>query len=116
MFNVYHIGIVESVISKKEKGTISSDDSVQAVVNMWDDNLIILLVDKKLANKIKKGDYVLSDYRPSAPTSLNRKMIINKILPKAQGKRIFEMFNKDFEKRKGIDHGERILPPMQYIR
>ena len=51
---MYHIGIVQHVILPDRKGVISADASVQAVVRMWDNNLLILLVDKRIGKKIRK--------------------------------------------------------------
>ncbi len=98
---MYHIGKVIEVISQiKDKKVKSADRKIQAVVNMWDENMLILEVDKKIASAIVVGDYVLADYSPISSSSPYRKMIITKILPKEKGKRIFEEFQKMFSKRK----------------
>jgi len=99
---MYHIGIVEYMISPSQKGMVSSDDTVQAVVRMWDENLLILLVDKKICNKVKKGDYVLSDYTPMTPTSKHRKLYITKILPKDEGSKIWNEFQAEADRRKNM--------------
>jgi hypothetical protein len=113
--NVYHIGVIEHVISPKGKGVVSSDDTMQAVVKMWDNNLLILLVDKKISRKVKKGDYVLSDYTPMSPESRHRKLYVTKVLPKKEGARIWKEFQGEAERRKKAL--KQIKPPYSpYIR
>jgi len=112
---MYHIGLVQYVISPSSKGMVSSDTSVQSVVRMWDENLLILGVDKKLLGKIRKGDYVLADYTPLSPESGHRKLTIIKILPSDEARMIWEEFQSEFERRKSMANQ---APPGQvrYVR
>jgi len=80
---------------------------------MWDDNLIILRIEKKIGNKIKKGDFVLADYSPISDNSPYRKMIVTKILPKEKGEFIWGEFRSEYEKKRP---GEARRQPMPYIR
>jgi len=109
---IYHIGKVIEVISTKG-GIKSADATTQAVVRMWDENLLILKVDKKLANGIKKDDYVLADYTPLSEQSPYRKMTIVKILPNEKGEMIWHEFRAEYERRK---QGDIKRQPMPYIR
>jgi hypothetical protein len=115
LFLMYHIGIIEYVISPKDRGVVSSDDSVQAVVKMWDGNLLILLVDKKISRKVKKGDYALSDYTPMSPESKHRKLYITKVLSKKEGSKIWKHFEKEYDRRKKAFRAKRPSQAPRYI-
>lgn len=80
---------------------------------MWDENLLILKVDKKISGKLKKGDIVLADYTPISDSSPYRRMIVTKIIPKERGESILGEFRSEHEKRK---QGEVKRAPMPYIR
>ncbi|MFH1394418.1 MAG: hypothetical protein ABII71_04830 [Candidatus Micrarchaeota archaeon] len=96
---MYHLGIVQHLI--RPNGSVkSSDDSTQAVIRMWDENLLMILVDKKLGPKIKEKDYVIADYTPITADSPNRKMVIVKVLPAEKGKKMWRDFEKELERKK----------------
>ncbi len=114
---MYHVGIVEHIISPAHKGVVSSDETVQAVVRMWDENLLILPVHKKIVKKIKKGQYVLNDYTPMSPVSRYRNLVVVKILPAKDGKKIWDEFKGELDRRKVmIKKMEPTAPPLRYIR
>ena len=114
---MFHIGKVEKVVLAKGKNVVSSDTSIQAMVKMWDDNLLILQVDKKIAGQLKENDYVLADYTPVAPDSPHRKMVIMKIVRGELAKSIWKGFEKEFEKKKQKPEGAKEQQmPMPYIR
>jgi len=110
---MFHIGKVKYVIKADKK---SADSSVQAAVKMWDDNLIILDVDKKISAAIKPDDFVLADYTPMAAESINRKMVITKILDEKKGREIYLDFSKEFERKKEMIKTQPVSNPMPYIR
>jgi len=113
---LYHIGIVEQVISPDGKGVISADTVVQAVVRMWDENLLIIAVDKKIGKNVKKGDYVLTDYSPMSASSQHRKLCITKILPQDSGSKVWTEFKDEFERRKAAMQQTPPQQPVRYIR
>ena len=113
---MYHIGIVEQVISPEGKGMISADASVQAVVRMWDDNLLIIAVDKKISKSVKKNDYVLTDYSPMSASSQHRKLCVTKILPQDAGSKVWTEFKDEFERRKASMQQNPPQQPVRYIR
>ncbi len=113
---MYHIGIVLYLISPDKNGVVSADDTVQTVVRMWDQNLLILLVDKKIAKKVKKGDYVLGDYTPISETSNHRKLLISKILSKHEGKEIWEEFEAEYHKQRRMAEEQKMSTQVKYIR
>jgi hypothetical protein len=107
--------MVQQVISPG-RGIVGSDTSVQAVVKMWDENLFILGVDKKIAKAVRKGDYVIVDYTPLSDVSVNRKLRLIKVLPVETGSSIWAEFRDEYEKRKSKPN--QAAPPQQlrYIR
>ena len=115
---MYHIGIVEHIISPSKKGVVSSDESVQAVVKMWDENLLILPVHKKLHKSIREGQFVLNDYRPMSAMSRHRNLVVIKILPDKDGKGIWDGFQKELDRRKSAMRRaqDTAPPPVRYIR
>jgi len=113
---MFHIGKVEKIILSKSKGVISSDNTVQAMTRMWDDNLLLLEVDGKIGKEIKDGDYAIADYRPISDNSPNRKMRITKILRGDLGRTIWKEFEKEHDKRKMKTESASAQPPMPYIR
>jgi len=107
---IYHIGKVMDVLPAKGK---TSDKTVQAVVKMWDGNLLILKVANKIDSKIKKDNFVLTDYSPLSDKSPYRRMTIVKILSDNQGESIWDEFKRELNRRKE----QKIMKkPMPYIR
>ncbi|MCX8197657.1 MAG: hypothetical protein N3F07_00460 [Candidatus Micrarchaeota archaeon] len=96
---MYHPGKVVAVLTPKD--SISSDKSVQATLRMWDENVLTMAVDAKIASKIREGDIVLCDYRPekglSVPVPRN---VVVKILRGKQAERMWHEYREMHEKRK----------------
>ncbi|MBI5227239.1 hypothetical protein HY988_01505 [Candidatus Micrarchaeota archaeon] len=113
---MYHIGIVEQVISPDKNGVISSDLSFQAVVRMWDENLLMLGVDKKIGRRVKKGDYVVADYTPISAVSPHRKLLITKILSPDQGNLVWAEFKNEFDRKRSGMPAPQDHQQMRYIR
>ncbi len=115
---MFHIGKVMKMVLPKGKGVISADGSIQAMVKMWDDNLLLLEVDKKIARDVREKDYIIADYTPIAPNSPHRRMIITKIVRGDLGKQIWDEFSREFAKRKNRAESVPQLAamPMPYIR
>ena len=103
---MYHIGKVIEIISPaRDKKIKSADKSIQAAIRMWDENLMILEIDRKITPSALPGDYVLTDYSPMGPSSPYRKMIITKVLPREKGKKIWNEFTKELSrKRSALAH------------
>jgi len=105
---MYHPGKVIAVLSPGDKGVFSADASVQATMKMWDDNVLTMLVEPKIARKIKVGDMVLADYRPvkglSVPVPRNT---IVKILRGPSADRMWSAYREVFEKRKRHEMREK---------
>lgn len=112
---MYHIGIVEQVISPDTKGVISADAGVQVVVRMWDENLIIVGVDRKIGKNVRKNDYVLTDYSPLSAASPHRRLCVTKILPQDSGSKVWTEFKNEFDRRKARLE-QQPQQPVRYIR
>jgi hypothetical protein len=97
---MYHIGMIQSLIFPEKNGVISADSTIQGVVSMWDGNILIISLEKKIARHARKGQYVLIDYTPLSPESRHRRMTIVKIIPESEGSRIWADFQDVFEKRR----------------
>ncbi len=97
MNSMYHIGKVLEILAPSEK-TVSADKSVQAQLEMWDDNVIIFGVDHSLASSIQKGQFVLVEYGFHAPQIPVNTVI--KILDAKLGDTIWKKQKQFMEKRK----------------
>ncbi|MFH1421016.1 MAG: hypothetical protein ABIG30_03600, partial [Candidatus Aenigmatarchaeota archaeon] len=73
---MFHPGKVVEVISSKSKSIESADDSVQALLHMWDGNVFTFAVHPKIAGKIKAEDVVLVDYTPLAGTPVPKHTVV----------------------------------------
>ena len=96
---MYHPGRVLEVFSTKDKNIYATDESTQAMLEMWDDNLITVLVESKLSTKIKKDDVVLVDYRPMQTQPVPR-MTVVKILKGTSAKRTWDTYKSHHTKRR----------------
>ncbi len=98
---MYHPGKVIAILSPKEKGIISSDVSVQATLRMWDENVLTMAVEQKIAAKLREGDIVLADYRPekgyNVPVPRN---VVVKILKGKSADKMWHEYLGVHEKRK----------------
>jgi len=106
--SMYHPGKVIAVISPAEKGIISSDNSVQATLRMWDENVLTMAVAPKIASKIAAGDMVLVDYRPQEGLSVPvPKNIVVKILRGKSAEKMWSEYREVHEKRKKHESKEK---------
>ena len=105
---MYHPGKVIAVLSPKD--SISADNSVQVTLRMWDENILTMLVDSKIAKKIKEGDIVLCDYRPekglSVPVPRN---VVVKIIKGKVAEKVWEEYLTVQENRKKHENKEKHL-------
>ena len=105
---MYHPGKVIAVLSPKDKGVLSADIDVQATMRMWDDNVLTMIVDRKIAGRIREGDLVLADYRPapgmSVPVPRN---VVVKILRGKSAERMWREYREVHEKKKKHETREK---------
>ena len=93
---MYHIGKIIKVYKKREK-----ELGVQATVDMWDDNILTLEVQKKIGNELKEGKFVLVDYRPYTHLTIAQPMqIISRVLENKEGEEVWGLYKQRLEKLK----------------
>ena len=90
---MFHPGKVGEIFSNSDKSVESADSNIQAMLEMWDDNVITVSVEPALNSSIKKGDVVLVDY--SSP-----KLMVKKILRGTLAKQTWSRYREQFDKRK----------------
>jgi hypothetical protein len=79
---------------------MSCDASVQATLRMWDENVLTMLVEPKIAGKLREGDIVLCDYRPERGMSVPvPKNLVVKILRGRQAERMWTEYREVHEKK-----------------
>ncbi len=98
---MYHPGRVLEIFSTKDKNITAVDASTQAMLEMWDNNLITVLVETQLGGKIKKDDVVLVDYRPMADKPIP-KMTVVKVLRGSIGKNTWKAYKDHHKKRNTV--------------
>jgi len=112
---MYHIARVNRVIRPDGKNSVSADKRTVAVLKTWDENILILVVDEAIEEKIKEKDYVLADYRLEERLPGPRQ-VITKILPESVGKEIWNIYTdhlEDLKRRSGVQ-ATNIEKPHQY--
>ena len=95
---MYHPGRVLDVFNPRDKNIESVDNSTQVMLEMWDDNLITVLSEPHLGDKIRKDDIVLVDYRPMAGRPVP-KMTVVKVLKGISAKNAWSTYKDHHKKR-----------------
>ena len=95
---MYHPGKVIEVFSPKDRNVESIDSTTQAMLEMWDDNLITVMVEPQLDGKLKKDSVVLVDYRPMPDKAVPR-MTVVKILKGETAKSTWSKYRDHHKKR-----------------
>lgn len=117
---MYHVGKVIHIMSPEEKGSKFADQSSQALVEMWDDNMIIFKVNALIAKDIKENDYVSVDYSPiavgGAPVPRHEivaivneakaKKVVQKLKEKVEQKNPKK--KQDDQEHQGLFHGKMV--------
>jgi len=97
---LHHPGEVIEVFRPEDK---SADNDTLATVKMWDENVLTLVVDPKIAKEIKIGDKVLVDYRSvSLGSMLAPKQLVTKIMEKEKAERIWKEYKEYYQRQKKI--------------
>lgn len=97
---MYHPGRVIEVLSSKEKDIESAEETTQATLEMWDENIMTFLVAPKIADKIKEGDVVLVDYRLISEKVPAPRHVVIKILKGKKGKEVWNKYKELYRIRK----------------
>jgi hypothetical protein len=92
---MYHVGKVLEVFNTTDKNVVTFDNSTQAMLDMWDENLLTLQIDPHISKSIKKEDVVLVDY---TATPTGPKMIVVKILRGELARRTWKQYKQHLDK------------------
>lgn len=108
---MYHPGKVLKVFPPEGDGIISADSDTQAMLKMWDENLVTLAVDTHISKEVKEGDIVLVDYRPTNQNPPSPRMVVVKVLRDKIAGETWEDYSRHYESRKkgGKDTEEKPL-------
>ncbi|MBI2597679.1 MAG: hypothetical protein HYW50_00615 [Candidatus Diapherotrites archaeon] len=87
------MGKVMRIFSGNPKDSSAVDNSVQAQLEMWDTNQIIVMVHPSLAGSLKEDDFVLVRYAQPEP-------IVWRILRQKEGKEVWEELTNFFDRKK----------------
>ncbi len=96
---MYHPGKVLDIFNNRDKNVHATDNTTQVMLEMWDENLITVLLEPSLDGKISRDDIVLVDYRPFANKPVP-KMIVTKILKGAKAKQTWKTYKDHHKKTK----------------
>lgn len=102
---IHHPGEVLEIFRPTDSDIKSADNDTLAALRMWDENLMILVVDQKIASDISVGDKVLVDYRPvEIPKDTNAPIVarqfVSKIIKGKRAEAVWKEYKKFFEKQK----------------
>ncbi|MEK6970344.1 MAG: hypothetical protein AABW68_01460 [archaeon] len=97
MARAYHIGKIAQLFARSRNGT-TADPSVQALVEMWDDGVMIVDVHPALNESAEKGRYALISYEFQTP-QMSTNTIIKIIDPEA-GENTWKRMRTFHERRK----------------
>jgi hypothetical protein len=111
---MYHPGKVIDIFHNNDKNIHAVDSTVQAMLEMWDENLITVLVDPVLNTKVSKDDVVLVDYRPFENKAVP-KMIVTKILKGSKAKQTWKIYKDQYKKMKKPQSMPRIESRQPYV-
>jgi len=98
---MYHPGKVLKIFSKADREVSAADATTQALLFMWDENVLTLLVDARLSPKLREGDIVLVDYRPLEGCSPPMpRQIVTKILHGKKADALWKEYQQVRERQK----------------
>jgi len=108
---MYHPAKVLKVFAPGVGELLSADSETQAMLNMWDENVLTLSVDPHISKEVKEGDVVLVDYRPTDRNPPSPRMMVVKILRGSIAEETWKEYSRHYEaKKKGKKNtGEKPL-------
>lgn len=101
---MYHPGRVVRIFTGK-RGSIG--DGMQAMVNMWDENLFTFTIDPAISERIREGDVVLVDYNPMATNSPHLRRVVTKILRGKSAEETWRRYKDYYNMQKTIKEATR---------
>ncbi len=109
----FHPGKVLKKISPEDSSVRSGDDTVQATVEMWDENVFTFNVLEEISDEVESGDIVLVDYSPVEGTKMPvAKQNIVKVLKGDFGQEIWEEY-EGFQKKRRKKASQTSPGPVQ---
>jgi len=93
---VFHLAKVKKVFSSNP-----AVSGIQATCLMWDENLLTLEANPKIAKQLKEGSYVLVDYRPVEGLSVfHPRQKIVRVLDSKEGSGLWSIYRDEFDRLK----------------
>ena len=100
---MYHPGKVLDVFNPKDKNIKCAEGTTQALIEMWDENMIIFRASAQIAKDVKEGQHVLVDYSPvpvgGAPVPRHE---IVAIISEAKGKKMLAKLKDSAEEKRKL--------------
>lgn len=90
---MYHIGKIIKVFKPFSDDSKSADNSVQAHLEMWDENEIIVLVHPALNAEVKEKEFALVRYTQPEP-------MVVKVFKQKEGKELWDKMQEYSERKK----------------
>jgi hypothetical protein len=113
--SLHHPGKVVVVHPSTSAKTV--DSGIQATLEMWDENVLTLAVEPKIAKDIKAGDTVLVDYSPMlVGKSVVQKQIIVKVLPKNTAEQVWKVYRSYYDKLRQVKAAKATSAAMQPVQ
>ena len=112
---MFHPGRVLMVFENDSKQVFGYDKSAQALVHMWDENLLVVGVETGLNQHIRENDVVLVDYSPVSQNLPMPRQVIVKVLRGDTAKKLWKQFEENHKKRR-LDVEESPSAPNQNVR
>jgi len=109
----FHPGKILTIMKPSSKDVISADASTQAMIEMWDENILTFTVDPKIATKIKKNDIIIVDYNPTSEKMQIPKTIITKILRGKAADETWKKYREYLKKKQSQAKKQNIAIPVQ---
>ena len=109
----FHPAKVINVIRPTDKNVKSSDESTQATLEMWDENLFTFLVEPKIADDVKESSIVLVDYTPIDKMPIPSHKVV-KVIKGKEGEEIWKKY-REFHKKRMKMPQTSMMPQPSYM-
>lgn len=107
---MFHLAKVIEVVNWDEKGAKFSEATTHALLEMWDDNILLFKVASNISKEIKPNDFVLVDYSPiavgGAPVPKHE---VVAVLSEAKGKKLWTKMRDYLTKKRNPDGSDNQL-------
>ncbi len=101
---MFHLAKILEVVGPEEKGSKFSDAAAFAMLEMWDENILLFRVAQNISRDVKPNDYVLVDYSPiavgGAPVPKHE---VTAILGEAKGKKLWQKMKEYLSQKRKLD-------------